>query len=163
MFKLDNKEWALLELIRDCLAEPATACQSFSAATPPSLLHALPAIEFMQEKWETMAKLPKYAPVVDGLNRGLVNLRKWYNNMDDTDMYLISLVLDPSIKMEYFKVHWDDEYLIRGKNILNEVVRRSSSLLSILLTYFSLINIINCEMVPLLFHMPLMRNRRSPT
>lgn len=118
MFKLDAKEWALLELIRNCLAEPATACQSFSAATRPSLLHALPAIEFMQEKWETMAKLPKYAPVAGGLNRGLGNLRKWYNNMDDTDMYFISLLLDPGIKMEYFKVHWDNEYLSRGKVIL---------------------------------------------
>jgi len=99
MFALNTKEWALLELIRDCLAEPATACQSFSAATHPSLLHALPAIEFMQEKWETMARLPKYGPVVDGLNHGLGNLRKSYNNMDDTDMYLISLILNPSIKM----------------------------------------------------------------
>ena len=124
MFKLDDKEWALLELICNCLEEPATACQSFSAEMRPSLLHALPAIEFMQEKWETMAKLRKYAPIVDGLNLGLGNLRKWYNNMDDTDMYFISLILDPSIKMEYFKVHWGDEYLSRGKNILNKVVSR---------------------------------------
>ena len=98
------------------------ACQTFSSATLPSLLHALSVLEFMQEKWETMAKLPKYAPVTNGLDRGLNNLRKWYKNMDDTDIYFISLILDPGIRMEYFKVHWDDEYLERGMDILNKVV-----------------------------------------
>ena len=56
----------------------------------------------MQEKWETMAKLPKYATVAAGLQRGTDNLRKWYHNMYDTDIYFLSLVLDPCIKMEYF-------------------------------------------------------------
>lgn len=140
MFKLDAKEWELLKLIRDCLKvcdgvvnsnnlvfinciqEPATACQSFSAATRPTLLRALPALEFMQEKWEAMSKLRKYAPVADGLKCGLENLRKWYKNMDDTDIYMISVILDPGIKMEYFKVHWDEDYLEEGLGILNKVV-----------------------------------------
>lgn len=75
----------------------------------------------MQEKWETMTKFPKYAPVQAGLLRGTTNLRKWYNNMDDTDIYFISVVLDPYIKMEYFKVHWDADYLTRGMKVLEEV------------------------------------------
>jgi hypothetical protein len=81
----------------------------------------------MQEKWETMARLPKYARVANALNAGLGNLRKWYKNLDDTDIYFISLILDPGIKMEYFKVHWDDEYLERGMGILNKVFDRYHS------------------------------------
>jgi hypothetical protein len=104
-----------------CSQEPALACQSFSAALRPTVQTALPAIEFMQEKWETMANLPKYSPVEAGLLQGTKNLRKWYNNMDDTDIYFISLVLDPSIKMEYFKVHWDAEYLRKGMKIFEKV------------------------------------------
>lgn len=101
--------------------EPALACQSFSTATRPSILRALPALEFMQEKWETMAKIEKYKPVVKGLENGLANLGKWYRNMDDTDIYFISLILDPGIKMEYFKTHWDRDYLDKGTRTLNAV------------------------------------------
>jgi len=88
----------------------------------PTVHKAFPAIEFMQEKWEVMAKLLKHQLVAAGLQKGLDNLRKWYNNMDDTDRYFISLVLDPGIKMEYFKVNWDEEYLKKGTNTLNQVV-----------------------------------------
>jgi hypothetical protein len=75
----------------------------------------------MQEKWETMVKLPKYSPVEAGLLQGTKNLRKWYNNMDETDIYFISLVLDPGIKMEYFKVHWDADYLKKGMKVLEKL------------------------------------------
>lgn len=77
----------------------------------------------MQEKWEKMARLEKYKPVVKGLERGLGNLRKWYRNMDDTDIYLMALVFDPSIKMEYCKVHWDEDYLAVANKLLCDVVR----------------------------------------
>ena len=98
--------------------EPALACQSFSCATRPSILRALPAVEFMQEKWETMAKVEKYSPITKGLKSGLANLNKWYRNMDDTDIYFISLILDPGIKMEYFKTHWDADYLDKAMDTL---------------------------------------------
>ena len=103
------------------LQEPALACQSFSASLRPTVQTAFPAIEFMQEKWETMAKLPKYATVAAGLQWGTDNLHKWYHNMDDTDIYFLSLVLDPCIKMEYFKVHWDSDYLQKGMKTLDKV------------------------------------------
>ena len=77
----------------------------------------------MQEKWETMVKMEQYTPVVAGLTKGLDNLAKWYRNMDDTNIYFISLILDPGIKLEYFKTNWDADYLKRGMGILYTVVR----------------------------------------
>lgn len=100
-----------------CIQEPALACQSFSGATCPSILGALSALEFMQEKWETMAKVEKYTPVVAGLEKGLGNLAKWY----------------PSIKLEYFKTNWDADYLKRGMGILYDVVRSTNSVNDFLL------------------------------
>ena len=103
------------------------ACQLLSAALHPTVQTALPAIKFMQEKWETMAWLPKYVPALLGLQQGTKNLRKWYNNMDNTDIYFVSLVLDPGIKMEYFKVHWDAIYLDKGMKIFKKLFDEYSS------------------------------------
>jgi hypothetical protein len=42
--------------------------------------------------------------------------------MDDTDIYFISLILDLGIKMEYFKTHWDTDYLGKAMDTLYVVV-----------------------------------------
>jgi hypothetical protein len=50
MFKLNEGEWHLLELIHDGLRELALACQSFLHATQPTVYHAFPVIESMQQR-----------------------------------------------------------------------------------------------------------------
>jgi hypothetical protein len=114
MFKLAEHEWRLLELIRNVLKEPALSCQTFLQATRPTVYHAFPVIEFMQQMWEAMAKESKYAPVADALEAGLDNLRKWYKSLDESNMYFICLVLNPRVKMAYFQQHWEEIYLDAG-------------------------------------------------
>jgi hypothetical protein len=124
MFKLTDGEWRLLELIRDGLREPALSCQSFSHATRPTVYRALPVIEAMQEKWERMAKNPKYTQIIPALKAGLANLRKWYRSLDNSSIYFICLVLDPRVKMAYFQTHWEEVYLDAGQESLKTTVSR---------------------------------------
>jgi hypothetical protein len=98
------------------------ACQSFSSATHPTIARTFPTLELMQEKWEKLLESPKHEPMYEGLNRGLDNLRKWYRLGDNTDIYFVSLVLDPGIKMEYFNTHWEKKYVERGKRNLEKIV-----------------------------------------
>jgi hypothetical protein len=122
MFKLNEGEWRLLELIRDGLREPALACQSFSHAARPTVYRAFPIIESMQQRWERMAKNAKYAQIVPALKAGLDNLRKWYRILDESSIYFICPVLDPRLKMAYFERHWEEEYLEAGKQSLEDAV-----------------------------------------
>lgn len=124
MFKLNEGEWRLLELIRDGLKEPALACQSFSHATRPTVFRSFPVIESMQQRWERMIKDSKYAPIVPALHAGLANLRKWYRILDESSIYFICPVLDPRVKLAYFEKHWEEEYLDIGKQSLENTVRR---------------------------------------
>jgi hypothetical protein len=124
MYKLNEGEWRLLELIRDGLKEPALCCQSFSHATRPTAYRAFPVLESMQHKWERMVKNPKYEQIAPALKTGLENLCKWYRALDDTNIYFICLVLDPRLKMAYFQTHWEEKYLDDGKESLEKVVRR---------------------------------------
>ncbi|KAH9169697.1 hypothetical protein EDB89DRAFT_1819985, partial [Lactarius sanguifluus] len=111
MFRLSEGEWHMLELICDALMEPAMACQTFSHTTQPTVYCAFPVIEFMQQKWEVMAAKPAYASIATALYAGLNNLRKWYQTLDNSNMYFICLVLDPCIKLAYFQKHCEQEYL----------------------------------------------------
>jgi hypothetical protein len=122
MFKLNEGEWRLLELIRDGLREPALCTQSFSLSTRPTVYRAFPVLESMQQKWESMVKKPKYAQIVPALKAGLENLCKWYRILDDSNIYFICLVLDPRVKMAYFETHWEAEYLEAGKDSLEKTV-----------------------------------------
>jgi len=76
----------------------------------------------MQQKWEHMVKNPKYAQIVPVLKAGLENLHKWYQILDNSSIYFICLVLDPHVKMAYFQMHWEEEYLEAGKEGLEKTV-----------------------------------------
>jgi hypothetical protein len=122
MFKLTEGEWRLLELIREGLKGPALSCQTFSHSNRPTAFRAFPIIESMQQRWELMARDPRYAQIVPGLEAGLHNLRKWYRALDDSSVYFICLVLDPRVKMAYFQKHWEEIYLDNGTQTLNDTV-----------------------------------------
>jgi hypothetical protein len=123
MFKLTDGEWRLLELIRDGLREPSLSCQTFSHANRPTVYRAFPVIESMQQRWERMSRSSKYAQIVPPIKAGLKNLCKWYRTLDDSSVYFICLILDPRIKMTYFKKHWEEQYLDAGTETLNKTVR----------------------------------------
>ncbi|EJD38510.1 hATC-domain-containing protein [Auricularia subglabra TFB-10046 SS5] len=66
---------------------------------------------------------PHYASVHAGLERGLANLRKWYRLTDETDIYFVCMILDPTIKLEYFIHEWDKEWIDAHRQRFDETVR----------------------------------------
>jgi hypothetical protein len=51
----------------------------------------IPTLECLQKNWETLANAPKFAPVKNGIEKGLEKLQKWYMATDQTDIYFICL------------------------------------------------------------------------
>jgi len=51
--------------------------------------HTILVLEFLQEVWENMAKHPRFTEVHVPIEAGLVNLRKWYRKVDNTNAYFI--------------------------------------------------------------------------
>jgi hypothetical protein len=90
-FKLDDKEWKRIALIHEVLQEPANAQQSFSFSTSPTVWRIIPTLEFLQDRWESIACISKFAIMSDAIKSGLKNLQKWYRKMDDTDVYFVCL------------------------------------------------------------------------
>ncbi len=90
-YMVTESEWQLLELIYEVLAEPREAQAAFSSETYSTVWRAIPTLECLQERWETMAKQPKFASIKFAIDAGLEKLRKWYKAIDDSDMYFICL------------------------------------------------------------------------
>lgn len=91
MFKLSESEWKTLELVRDVLEVPASACQSFSFSLRPSLYRTIPILEYVQTQWETMADDERFDSVKEPILKGLDNFNKWYRHTDDSDAYFVTL------------------------------------------------------------------------
>jgi hypothetical protein len=73
------------------LQEPANAQQSFSSTKTPTVFQTIPILKFLQQTWENMSKVTKFAEMEPALDNGLKNLRKWYCKVDDTDVSFIFL------------------------------------------------------------------------
>ena len=90
-YKLSASEWEYLELVHRVLKEPATATQSFSLATIPSLSCSIPVLEFLIQSWEDFCSDFKYKALSDALGAGLQNLGKWYHSTGESNAYFITM------------------------------------------------------------------------
>ena len=122
--------------------EPASAKQTFSSLKEPSAFRTIPVLEYLKETWGNMANHPKFPEIENSINKGIKNLDKWYNKVNDTDAYFICLcmclcnfipimrdlltlrftVLDPNIKNTYALDKWDSESYAAGMVQLKKVV-----------------------------------------
>ena len=110
-FKLSNAEWKQLELIHEVLQvrvcsigmllprpyvlssimeqEVTKTQHAFSSETEATLATAIPTLEWLQTRWEQMAEHGRYRSLAPAIRAGLVNLRKWYRELDTSDAYVI--------------------------------------------------------------------------
>ncbi|KIK05961.1 hypothetical protein K443DRAFT_90372, partial [Laccaria amethystina LaAM-08-1] len=91
-FRLSKQDWQNIELVHEILWEPANAQQSFSSTKTPTVFQTIPILKFLQQTWENMSKVTKFAEMEPALDNGLKNLRKWY------------------CKLAYAKNKWDQDF-----------------------------------------------------
>lgn len=76
----------------------------------------------IQDQWEKKLTNPVFRSVRAAIEAGLTNIRKWYRRMDDTDVYILSMVLNPVIKLAFIRVSWDNEYVKSAEEVVNKAV-----------------------------------------
>jgi hypothetical protein len=102
--------------------DPSRAAQSFSTVGSHCLYRAVSTMELIQDRWETIFKLWEYRRIKHAVEAGLCNIRKWYRRMDDTDVYVMSMALNPVIKLAFIRISWDPKYVKMAENILEDDV-----------------------------------------
>ncbi|TFY73438.1 hypothetical protein EWM64_g10574 [Hericium alpestre] len=107
--RLEDDDWNHVTLFTSLLAHADNAQQAFSSDQYPSLALAIPALESLHRAWSKCLNNPKYAPFHPALAAALDTIKSYYELTADSDAYLISMVLDPCRKMQYFKRNWTHE------------------------------------------------------
>lgn len=76
----------------------------------------------IQDQWEKKLTNPLFKSVHTAIEAGLKNVRKWYRRMDDTDVYILTMVLNPVIKLAFIRVSWDAKYVELAEKVLEKAV-----------------------------------------
>ncbi|KAG6813328.1 hypothetical protein H0H92_012141 [Tricholoma furcatifolium] len=122
--RLSSEEWNHVKMFIRLLQLADRAQQAFSAENAPTLHNALPALEALHEAWSSRQNQTKYLEFADALGAGVAKLEQYYQKTSETHAYTLAMFLDPNIKMEYFRKHWDkdleDEVLESVKIIFKE-------------------------------------------
>jgi hypothetical protein len=63
----------------------------------PSAFQTIPVLEYLKETWGSMANHPRFLEVEQSINKGIANLAKWHNKVNDTNAYFIRLGMFPSL------------------------------------------------------------------
>jgi hypothetical protein len=112
-FEISNVEWRQLGLIHEVLQvgvcsivmlladgpfyanqptmeqEVTEAQHAFSSESEPTVTRAISTLEWLQIRWEQMAKHERYRSLAPAITVGLDSLCKWYKELDASDAYII--------------------------------------------------------------------------
>ncbi|OAX31001.1 hypothetical protein K503DRAFT_134938 [Rhizopogon vinicolor AM-OR11-026] len=104
---MDVKDTDVLREIHQIIEVPHIAQEIISSERTPTLSMALPAYESLTSKWtqlqSTIWELSYYIGV------GLDKLRQYINEGRKTRIYALSIIVNPSIMLEWLKEHWEAE------------------------------------------------------
>ncbi|KAG1843845.1 hypothetical protein C8R48DRAFT_564215, partial [Suillus tomentosus] len=102
---MDLKDVDVLRNIHQIIEVPHAAQELLASERTPTLSMALPAYELLQTKWTelkgTIWELAYYIEI------GLDKLANYICQGRKTRIYALAMIINPSLKLEWMKVHWD--------------------------------------------------------
>ncbi|KIK12635.1 hypothetical protein PISMIDRAFT_120519, partial [Pisolithus microcarpus 441] len=113
-YRMSDMDWFVLreyEILLDVFQ------QRMSAEKRATLNRAVPSFELFMTAWEKLREMNKrIAPFIDV---GLKWAKQYYNRMDNTQAYIISmLVVDLSLRFRWIRKYWGQEWITRAENII---------------------------------------------
>ncbi|KIK19162.1 hypothetical protein PISMIDRAFT_43286, partial [Pisolithus microcarpus 441] len=92
---------------------PHKVQQQMSTEARPTLSRAVPSFELFMTAWEKMQQENRrLAPFIEV---GLIKARRYYNRMDNTKAYIISMLVDPFLQFRWIKMHWAQDWVVRAE------------------------------------------------
>lgn len=104
-YHLTDEEWNALSVAREILLIPFAFQQRLSAQKTPTLCDAIPSFEAMIRTWKEMQLEFFGGPEYDVIDKGLDKLSVYLERAELVPAYVISMVLNPSIKLRHYAEH----------------------------------------------------------
>ncbi|KAF5309959.1 hypothetical protein D9619_010441 [Psilocybe cf. subviscida] len=100
---LTNANWDDLLLIRNILWIPHAFQQLLSGKKTPTLCGVIPAFELFVKSWKELQQTEKDA--INIIQGGLDKLQVYSNRAKAVPAYTVAMILNPQIKLDYYKDH----------------------------------------------------------
>ena len=116
--ELSKEEWKILKMIRDFLDPFKAVSTAMGGFKYPTIGLTVPLYNLLLEHTESWANdTKKSAEMRQSATRAKEKIEKYYEKC--TDVYLVATVLDPRMKIEYFRKS-DLFYDVFGKDLVTE-------------------------------------------
>ncbi|KAJ6559295.1 ribonuclease H-like domain-containing protein, partial [Mycena sp. CBHHK59/15] len=119
-----SQDWNNLEILELILQQPHTVQTIMSSENTPILAGTIPAFELFMSSWQAMLDDPvlEDESIAQIVQPGLNVAEKYYNKFGDTDAYIISMFINPSIRFEWIRKNWSYEDQKRARKSLPCIV-----------------------------------------
>ncbi|KIK21669.1 hypothetical protein PISMIDRAFT_103770 [Pisolithus microcarpus 441] len=115
-YRMSNMDWFILREYEILLDIPHKVQQHMSSEKRATLNHAVPSFELFMTAWEKLHETNKHiAPFIDV---SLKWAKQYYNRMDNTQAYIISMLVDPSLRFRWIRKYWGQEWITHAEDIV---------------------------------------------
>ncbi|KAF9456143.1 ribonuclease H-like domain-containing protein [Collybia nuda] len=118
LFRQAAVEWLIAT---DQYAEKAQ--HAFSASKKTTLHLAIPALESLHKAWSTRANSDKYAFFQAALKGAAEKVNEYYEKTNNTDAYIVVMLLDPRMKKSHLLKHWPEELQGEAMDRVEEIFK----------------------------------------
>jgi hypothetical protein len=86
----------------------------------------IPIYDWLMDKLEEFRAQPGITEEMnDALEKGFEKFKEYYQKSEECYMYSVATILDPRLKLEYYKKHkWDKRWIAESKKILSDLYER---------------------------------------
>ncbi|KAG1847015.1 hypothetical protein DFJ58DRAFT_608931, partial [Suillus subalutaceus] len=117
---IDSKDLDVLRDIHHIIEIPHAAQELLASERTPTLSMALPAYELLQTRWTELKgsiwELSHYIEV------GLDKLTNYIREGRRTRIYALAMIINPSLKLQWMKVHWNENDAKKAREWMLEAV-----------------------------------------
>ncbi|KAF9459893.1 hypothetical protein BDZ94DRAFT_1238920, partial [Collybia nuda] len=121
--RLTASEWKRLDLFANLLGYAGGAQHAFSASKKTTLHLAIPALESLHKAWSTRANSDKYAFFQAALKGAAEKVNEYYEKTNNTDAYIVVMLLDPRMKKLHLLKHWPEELQGEAMDCVEEIFK----------------------------------------
>ena len=131
IYALTEIEWENIQDLISLLKIFERATKMVSSSKYPNLSASIPIYDWLMDKLEDFQKDDRTTEELhNAIQEGLDKIKYYYQRSDDCHMYPISTILDPRLKLEYYREHnWDKRWIEESVKVLTRIYEKDYSVL----------------------------------
>lgn len=121
-YHLSAEEWSVIEELVTVLQRYKSATVFFSRDAT-SIAAVIPAMDKLDDHLKSIQSAPEqfHPSILAAMKLARKKMDRYWKRTDESDVYRITMVLHPGLKLEYFRAHnWEEEWIEAAEHVTQE-------------------------------------------